>query len=136
VVCTQLPPPSQAPIPLLDDPVQLAVPQLAPALVFRQAPAPLQVPSKPQGGLAAQRWCGSAAPEGTGWHDPALPVRLQTWHESQLADEQQTPSTQLPLPHSVPAVQICPSRLRPHDPALQNWPGAQSASDAQTDTQV
>ncbi len=40
---------------LLVDPLQLAVPQLVPALLLRQAPAPLQVPSKPQGGLAAQR---------------------------------------------------------------------------------
>jgi hypothetical protein len=35
--------------------VQLAAPQLVPTLVLRQAPAPLQVPSNPQGGAAVQR---------------------------------------------------------------------------------
>jgi hypothetical protein len=63
---------------LLVDPVQVAEPQLVPVLVLRQAPAPSQVPSHPQGGLAAQRACGSALPVGTGWQEPALPVRLQT----------------------------------------------------------
>ncbi len=116
--------------------MQLAAPQLVPALVLRQAPAPLQVPSNPQGGAAVQRWCGSALPRGTGPHVPAFPVRLQTWQLSQLAVEQQTPSTQLPLAHSVPTEQICPSRLRPHDPLVQNWPGAQSASAVQTETQL
>jgi hypothetical protein len=87
-------------------PVQLAVPQLVPAVVARQAPLPSQVPSNPQGGAAVQPWCGSAAPEGTGWQVPALPVRLQTWQVPQLADEQQTPSTQWALSHSAFAVQI------------------------------
>lgn len=48
---------AQVPLPLqalttLLDPEQVVVAQLLPAAVFRQAPAPLQVPSKPQGGLA------------------------------------------------------------------------------------
>jgi hypothetical protein len=59
---------------------------------------------------------------------------LQAWQVPQLPAEQQTPSTQKPLTHSVPAVQICPSRLGPHEPALQYCPGAQSASPAQTAT--
>jgi len=135
-VCTQVPAPSQAPTGVAIAPVQVAVPQLAPALVLRQAPAPLQVPSNPQGGLAAQRWCGSALPPGTGWHEPAFPVRLQTWQLPQLGAEQQTPSTQLPLEHSVPAEQICPSRFSPHEPPTQNSPGAQSVSPVQTATHV
>jgi hypothetical protein len=61
---------------------------------------------------------------------------LQTWQLPQLAVEQQTPSTQLPLAHSVPTEQICPSRLRPHDPFVQNCPGAQSVSAVQTATQL
>jgi hypothetical protein len=133
--CAQAPAPSQEPTGLLVEPVQLAVPQLAPALALRQAPAPSQVPSNPQGGLGAQRACGSALPAGTGWHDPAEPVRLQTWQLPQLGDEQQTPSTQLPLPHSVPAAQIWPSRFGPQDPALQTLGARQSPSLAQTATQ-
>ena len=63
-----------------------------------------------------------------------MPVRLQTWQLPQLAAEQQTPSTQLPLPHSLPAAQSWPRRLSPHAPALQTFPGAQSALVAQTAT--
>lgn len=136
-VCVQVPAPSHVPAGVLVDPVQLAVPQLAPALVARQAPAPLQVPSNPQGGAAVHRWCGSAAPDGTGWQEPALPVKLQTWQVPQLPDEQHTPSTQWALSHSVSAMQIWPRRLRPHEPSgLQNWPEAQSVLVAQTETQV
>jgi hypothetical protein len=134
--CRHAPAPLQAPTGVDVDPVQVGVPQLAPALVFRQAPAPSQVPSNPQGGLAAQRACGSALPVGTGWHEPAAPVRLQTRQVSQLADEQQTPSTQLPLAHSAAVPQIWPSRFNPHEPAVQKLPGAQSSLVAQTDTQV
>jgi hypothetical protein len=54
-VCAQLPLPSQAPTGVLMAAVQLAAPQLVPTLVLRQAPAPLQVPSNPQGGAAVQR---------------------------------------------------------------------------------
>jgi len=104
--CAQVPAPSQVPAGVVVDPLQLALPQLAPALALRQAPAPLQVPSNPQGGLGAQRACGSALPAGTGWQDPAAPVRLQTWQLAQLAEEQQTPSTQLVLWHSAPDAQI------------------------------
>jgi hypothetical protein len=132
----QVPAPSHVPAGVLVEPVQLAMPQLVPAPVLLQAPAPLQVPLNPQGGLDAQRACGSALPAGTGWHDPAAPVRLQTWQLAQLADEQQTPSTQLVLWHSAPDAQIWPSRLSPHDPATQKFPGAQSPSPVQTETQV
>ncbi len=135
-IWAQVPAPSQAPPGLLIAFVQLGAPQLVPTLVFRQAPIPLQVPSKPQGGAGVQRWWGSALPTGTELHVPALPVRLQTWQVSQLDVEQQTPSTQLPLAHSAPSEQIWPRRLRPHDPFVQNCPGAQSASAVQTETQL
>jgi hypothetical protein len=126
----------QAPIGVTVDPAQLAAPQLVPAPVLLQAPAPLQVPSNPQGGVAAHRACGSAPAAGTGWQVPAAPARLQTWQVPQLADEQQTPSTQLPLPHWAPDAQIWPSRLSPQEPATQKFPGAQSPSPVQTATQV
>ena len=134
VGCVQLPTPSQAPIGLAVDPVQLALPQLVPSVAFRQLPEPSQVPSCPHGGLfAVQAPCGSVLPAGTGWQEP-VPPRLQTWQAPQLAVEQQTPSTQLPLPHSVPAAQSCPRRLRPQAPALQTFPDEQSALLAQTAT--
>jgi hypothetical protein len=137
VGCAQLPTPSQAPIGVSVEPLHIALPQLVPSVPLRQAPLPSQVPSFPQGGLvAAQEPCGSVFPAGTGWQEPGFPVRLQTWHIPQLAAEQQTPSTQLPLPHSAPAAQSWPRRLRPHDPALQTFPDAQSALVAQTATQA
>ncbi len=126
-VTVQVPAPLQA-LAVAVDPVQVAAPQLVPAAAFRHAPAPLQVPSNPQGGEGEHCWCGSAAPAGTGWHEPATPATLHDWQVPQLGAEQQTPSTQLPLAHWVPVEQICPSRLRPHDPALQVAGDAQSAS--------
>jgi len=65
-----------------------------------------------------------------------VPERLQARQVPQLDAEQQTPSTQYPFAHSVPAAQICPRRLSPHEPALQTCPEAQSASLAQTATQA
>jgi hypothetical protein len=136
VGCVQLPRPSQAPISLAVDPVQLAVPQLVPSATLRQAPVPSQVPSNPHVVLVAvQAPWGSVLPLGTGWQEP-VPLRLQTAHMPQLAVEQQTPSTQLPLPHSLPAEQSWPRRLSPQAPALQTFPGEQSALVAQTETQA
>src|SRR5436305_694561 len=43
-------------------------------------------------------------------HEPTLPVTLHDWHELQLALSQQTPSTQKPLTHSLPAMQVSPAR--------------------------
>jgi hypothetical protein len=75
-------------------------------------------------------------PAATGWQFPAFPVRLQTWQLPQLALEQQTPSTQLPLSHSLAAAHNWPRRLRPQAPlASQNLLGAQSALLAHTATQ-
>jgi len=135
VGCAQLPTPSQAPIGLaVVEPVQLAAPQLVPSVPLRQLPLPSQVPSFPQGGfVAVQLPCGSMLPAGTAWQEP-VPPRLQTWQVAQLAVEQQTPSTQLPLSHSAPAAQSWPRRLRPQAPPLQTFPGEQSALLAQTAT--
>jgi len=54
----------------------------------------------------------------------------------QLADEQQTPSTQWPLSHSPPLPQTWPRRLRPQEAALHTFPGAQSVSAPQAELQV
>jgi len=72
-----------------------------------QAPPPSQAPVLPHGGLAVQRACGSALPAPTLPQVP-LPLTLQDWQVGQLGLEQQTPSTQLPVPHSLPAAQLVP----------------------------
>jgi len=134
-----VPLPSQPPTGVSVDPVQLAVPQLVPFAAKAQAPLPLQVPLVPHCGfceLDAHPPCGSTFPAATGWQVPAFPVRLQTWQLPQLATEQQTPSTQLPLSHSPPAAQSWPRRLSPQVPALQTLPAAQSPLLAQTETQA
>jgi hypothetical protein len=102
-----------------------------PAAIGRQAPLPSQVPLKPQGGAGRQPPCGSMAPAGTGRQAPAPPATLHAVQVPQLADEQQTPSTQLPLSQSAPPVQSCPRRFFPQAPSLQTVPGAQSASPEQ-----
>jgi len=135
-VWRQLPAPSQAPAGVDVDPLHDAVPQLVPRGVGRQAPLPSHVPLKPQGGAGRQPPCGSIAPTATGLQVPADPATLHDVQVPQLAVEQQTPSTQLPLSHSAGAAQICPSRFFPHDPALQNMPPAQSASTPQAARQV
>ena len=80
---------------------QLACEQAVPSAYFWQPPAPSHLPFVLQ--LAAP-WSthvplGSTLPGIMGEQAPALPVTLQAWHEGQLAEPQQTPSTQLPLPH-------------------------------------
>jgi len=105
-VCLQVPAPSHAPIGVDNDPLHEALPQDVPAAIIRQAPVPSQVPLVPQGGAGWQSPCGSAAPAGTAVQAPALPVTLQDRQLVQLGDEQQTPSTQLPLSHSAAAAQI------------------------------
>jgi hypothetical protein len=103
---------------------------------YRQAPLPSHVPVNPQGGVAVQPPCGSMSPAGTGWHMPATPATLHDWQLPQLFDEQQTPSTQLPLSHSAPVAHSWPRRLRPHAPESQTLPGAQSGSPPQAALQV
>ena len=100
-----MPLPSQAPIGTSVEFEQLAVPQLVPTGMDAQWPLPSQAPLLPQLPLATHPPCGSMLPAGTGWQEPAFPERLHTWQLPQLPLEQQTPSTQLPLSHSVPAAQ-------------------------------
>ena len=80
-----------------------AAPQVVDAEATLHAPLPLHLPSLPQGGLAAQRACGSVVPASTGVHVPALPATLQARQVAHVAVAQQTPSTQLPLSQSEPA---------------------------------
>ena len=132
----QAPAPSHLPALVAVPAVHEGVPQLIPAAADRQAPAPLQVPSNPQGGDAVQPPCGSLLPAATAVQVPADPATLQAAHVPQLAVPQQTPSTQFPPWHSLPAAQAWPSRLRPQEPPVQTLPGAQSPSLLQTATQA
>ena len=132
----QVPAPSHAPTGVDIDPLHEAAPQAVPAAIMPQAPVPSQVPLVPQGGLGWQLPWGSAAPAGTGVQAPALPVTLHDRQFVQLGDEQQTPSTQLPLSHSAAAAQICPRRFFPHEPLLQTLGAAQSASPVQAALQA
>jgi hypothetical protein len=54
----------------------------------------------------------------------------------QIADEQQTPSTQLLLSHSAPELHSSPSRFLPHEPPSQTLPALQSALLPQAALQV
>ena len=76
-----------------------------------QVPEPVQVPVLPQAVLTGQRPCGSARPPPMLVQVPGLPETLQAWQVGQLALPQQTPSTQLPLPHSCPAPHATPAAL-------------------------
>jgi hypothetical protein len=79
-----------------------------------QWPAPSQRPVVPQlwAVWSVQTWAGSVAIAATGWQLPSLPV---TAHDRQLPHgplEQQTPSVQNVLRHSVPDTHDAPSALR------------------------
>ena len=106
---------TQVPLPLQVDAgcavpaVHEAAPQLVPETVFRQAPAPLHVPSRPQGATLVQRV--SAPPVEIGAQVPlAWPVRalLQAMQVPQLALAQQTLSTHEPVAHCRPLEQVWP----------------------------
>lgn len=105
-----------------------------PAGYLRHSPIPLHRPSFPQ---VDAPWlmhtpCGSGALATTIVHLPGVPML----HERQApAHEfsQQTPSTQKVLEQSLPRVQVCPSLLRPHLPATQKRPGAQSVVSTQVE---
>jgi hypothetical protein len=125
------PAPSHAPTGIPVEPLHDAPPQVVPAAIDRHAPLPSQVPLKPQGGASGQPPCGSIPPAGTGAQVPADPTTLHDVQVPQVGDEQQTPSTQLPLSHSEEAPQIWPSRFFPHEPLVHTIPAAQSASPVQ-----
>src|SRR5450432_2458509 len=93
-------------------PVQEGAPQLVPAPACSHAPAPLQLPVLPQGGLATQRACGSASPDPTLEQAPALPTTLQAWQAAHIEVPQQTPSTQKsPVRQSAVTMHDCPRRF-------------------------
>ncbi|MCY1015038.1 hypothetical protein [Pyxidicoccus sp. MSG2] len=59
-------------------------------------------------------------PEGRGEHTPSFPGWLQLSQPPAQAEPQQTPSTQKPLWHSTPEVQVAASaRAARHSPSTQ-----------------
>lgn len=114
----QVPLPVQVPAEVSVEPLQLCARHMAVIPCFRQAPAPSQVPSFPHvaGAAAAQPLLGSAAPAGTLVHVPCEPTTAQLLQPSVQALLQQKPSTQLPLVHSLAAVQAAPFPLVPQLP--------------------
>ncbi len=71
-------------------------------------------------------------PEATRLHVPTLPAWLQESQAPPHAVLQQTPSTQLPLPHWLAAEQVAPFVfLGTQAPASQKLPLLQWASEAQ-----
>jgi hypothetical protein len=90
------------------------VPQPVPEAPGAQAPLPPQVAWVQLATLAAMvAQAGSAVPAATALQVPA-PFRLQRMQVPQLADEQHTWSTHLPLPHSAPVEHACPSARATH----------------------
>jgi hypothetical protein len=87
-------------------PVHPALPHWTELAAWVQAPAPLQTPVLPQGGLGVQPL--SAVPAGTLAQEPALAPTLQAWQVAHAATPQQTPSVQNPEPHSLEALQATP----------------------------
>jgi hypothetical protein len=111
VAAAQAPAPVQWEIGVNVDPAgQEAVPHATAVLPSWQAPAPLQAPVFPHGGLAGQRM--SVVLAETLAQLPGLLGVLQAWQVPQAVALQQTPSTQLlPVRQSVGPVQDCPSRF-------------------------
>jgi len=108
VAATQLPLPSQAGAGVSVPLVHEALPQLVPASVLRQAPAPLHVPSFPQGAASVQRL--SATPLLIGAQVPlAWPV-MALLHAMQVPQVplQHTPSTHEPEAQFALVVQAWP----------------------------
>jgi hypothetical protein len=111
----QVPAPSQVRGGVYVDPAQDSLPQVVPTVQRRQAPAPLHWPSNPQ--LDVPSWAHSlsgSVPPTIGRQRPsacAVFAFEQAAQPPAQADSQQTLSTQLPLPHSVEAVQAAPCAL-------------------------
>jgi hypothetical protein len=70
---------------------------------------------------------GSTVPVGTFVHVPIEFGRLQALHEAAQVVTQQTPCAQTFEAHSVPAPQLAPGPLRPHELTLQTFGDTQFA---------
>jgi hypothetical protein len=114
--------------------MQLATTQTVPWPYWRQAPAPLQLPSVPQ--LPAP-WSAHWV-VGTGsWpaamlvHVPGVPASAHDLHVAVHAVAQQTPCAQMPLAQSVSAAHEAPLGRLVQTPLMQMFGATQSASAVQ-----
>ena len=103
----QLPLPEQTAVCTNSEPEQVAPAQPVLLETCAQLPAPSHRPLLPQVPLAAHWPLGAGDPAAIGAQVP-VPVMLQAWQLPQPLVEQQTPSIQLPLPHSWPVPQAAP----------------------------
>jgi len=93
-----------------DEPEQDAVPHDTEVAASWQAPAPLQAPVLPHGGLAVQRL--SVAPTAALAQLPAAVPTLHAWHSPHALVVQQTPLVQkLSVRHSLVAAHGWPRRF-------------------------
>jgi hypothetical protein len=103
----------QVPVPEQDaactnsEPEQVAPAQPVLLETCAQLPAPSHRPLLPQVPFGAHWPLGAGDPVAIGAQVP-VPVMLQAWQLPQPLVEQQTPSMQLPLPHSWPVPQVAP----------------------------
>jgi hypothetical protein len=104
----QLPAPEQKAVGWKTEPEQKAALHEVLLGSCRQAPAPLQVPVLPQVAPVGHPPCGSGALLATLAQVP-LPLMAHDWQVPQLADPQQTPSVQKPVPHSLAEPQAEPA---------------------------
>src|SRR5947199_188095 len=110
--------------------VHEAAPQLVPAVAERQAPAPLQVPSNPQGGAAAHPPWGSLVPAATGEQVPTVPAAY-TWQPPLPSQNPVVPQVAAPC-----ALHWLAGSLPPVDTAVQVPALPASAHDMHVDPQV
>jgi hypothetical protein len=124
----QTPAPSHIPAGVLVEPVHMAALQTVVVPKKRQAPAPLQLPSRPHDiGVAAVHWFNRSCPVGIGVQVPTLPASAHDMQVVEQAALQHTPCAQNPELQSVPAAQSAPTGFLPQLPARQT-PAVQSAS--------
>jgi hypothetical protein len=133
VAAPQTPAPSHARDDVNVDPVQLAAAHDVPMTYFRQAPAPLQVPSLPQVVAAAIGHCvatSGGCPVAIGEHVPTLPAIEQDMQVPVHALLQQTLLTQKPDAQSElsPDEHVPPTGIFPQLMVTQVFPVVQSAA--------
>jgi hypothetical protein len=133
--------PAWATAPRASEPfVHVEAPHEVPNAAALHAPAPSQPPARQVATDAGH--AASAVLMGLAKHAPACPEMLQDWQVPQEGAPQHTPSTQLPLPQSVPTLQVAPFGRTTHAPALHILPVPQLVPlatfdvNTQTDTPV
>jgi hypothetical protein len=132
---TQVPVPSQVRASVSVLPEQEAAAHAVPEGCRRQAPAPSQVPSKPQ--VEADRvWQipgGAAVPAGNGRHRPTAPGWSQDEQPAHWRS-QHTPLAQCPLAHSAAVLHGAPVGRSLQAPSMHSFGAAHSASVVQNGT--